>query len=286
MGGNLMLSNGQRPDKMNKKEMKRFLKFIDNNIIPTKEYKRAGSCKNYNLYDDDHLFGDADIFMFNYEYNLLPEILKYVNNVVAQKIGKKRSSVVFNFKNKNFQADFICIEPASEYSDFGMFHVSTFDAWAHSSDPKDAKIGLKGVALKILMRAITGIELIGLEDGTVTNMYAFSVDYGLRKKYELDEDDYTFKKIKPEYTEYETDVNEIFKTFNIHIGWQYQNSFIDVAYMIKKNHPIKHKHIKECLVKLLNDCQSFDSDITKSNELKSRMIEVFSNPECYFVKDV
>lgn len=276
MGGNLMFNNGQKPDKLTQGDLAYTLRFLkQNSICPVYDDLLTGSCRNRHYFNDDHLFGDVDIFVFEDFYVELEGNLDKVDkNIVSKKIGKRRSSVVFKIDNKFHQVDFIRVTPTNECQ------VDKFDVWAHDSSYTDSVVGLKGVALKMLMRAITGTELIRLPNGTVTNLYAFSVDHGLRRKYFVNsEGKFT------EYTNktYNRNIASIFETFNIFIDWKFMWSFVNVSHTLKQNYPFKYEHVKMCLVKLLNDCQEFDSDKTVSDNLKQRIIEVYETPEKYLI---
>ena len=276
MGGNLMFgtNNSQKPDKMTKAEMDGVFNFLQTqmHMWVCKKFK-AGSCREADEYPDDHLFGDIDLLVYESFYNNLEnDLYKVSDKVMKKKIGKTRSSVVFEVNGKYHQVDFIRIP----------FSDEEFYSWAHSSSYKDTKLGIKGVALKMVMRALTGIELIKLPDGTITNLYAFSVDYGLRRKYRLDDTGNHFIKNEMGFsTLYETDIQNIFKTFNIFIDKNKYWSFIDVAYHLYTNYPNKHEQIKYCLIRLLGSCQDFDSDELESLKIKKRIMQVFSRPDLF-----
>lgn len=179
-----------------------------------------------NISDEEHnqfkpSVGDIDTMvprehMQTLEQHLQPGT-KYGNYTVAgtKKHGSQISAIVKHDNGEHHQIDF---EPA----DYEGNNVSDWNKFSHSSNWDDTKQGIKGSQHKILLRALTAAHgsygkirtKKGDQEGFV-NSQTFSVDKGLRRKYELtgtDEDNKpVFQELPSKGAEYETDVPKIYE---------------------------------------------------------------------------
>jgi len=150
----------------------------------------VGSCAlNPDDITVDYKFGDIDLLISE---NDMKELMDKLNPDTFQELQEPSNKdfdligihaksnarikyALFRFENKTIQVDFISYENEKKRE---------FLKWSHSASAEDINVGLKGIFHKYLLRAlISAIEEVYI-DGKKDSMFTFSVDYGIRAKYD------------------------------------------------------------------------------------------------------
>lgn len=237
------------------------------------------------------VFGDLD---FQVDKEKRSHVEHQLNGLVGRMISKfrliglKRSAgqmiTLWDYFGKNIQIDF-------EFVEFFRNRPTDWSKFSHSSEWVDILRGIKGVFHKFLLRALTAPSVAtrmvskpnGMLDEVTDSLWAFSIQYGLRRKYEPVEDDLWVLK-KPSESVYHKDLEYmfwiLFGTHQYEIHKEYFKSFTGLVYLIQSLLPMEqHLPIVNGFARVLwgRGAQMIDSNPIEDELCKSTAMDHIIN---------
>lgn len=216
-------------------------------------------------------FNDIDLLIPspNYIVEKIHNLAFRIQNVRVVKYGTTRSSLAWydDVKCKYYQVDLNCVGVDSNNK------IEDFFRFTHSSNPIDKQIGLKGVCHKMLLRALTSVNLIKV-DGKISSRWAFSVDYGFRDKFVMEDGKLKPTPTGPHYcirsarTAYDA-----MGLFNLEVS----SSFVETVASLATKHPEHLETVYKGLKRLMETAQTLSPDEEEHDKMVSIMYGIFDN---------